>query len=140
LHPLPEVQLFGTVYLLLALAYGIELFARRNGAWGLLVVGVSGVIAAIVWRWPGSGAYAVPCRLRLCSDGTAGILGSNGRLLRAQLQPHSLRLGRHWLLVLVAEDGRRHRLLLGPGNLQPQEWAATSCWLRQPPADPFRLR
>jgi hypothetical protein len=68
------------------------------------------------------------------------MFAGNGRVWRAKLQPHSLRLGSHWLLVLVTEDGRRHRLLLGPGNLQPVELAALGRWLRRPPADPFGLR
>jgi hypothetical protein len=81
--------------------------------------------------WPGVHA---PRRLRLRGDGSLVLFMPDGRPLSARLRPASLRLGRHWLLVVHA-DGRCLHLMFGPGNLAPAELAALSRWLLQPPAD-----
>jgi hypothetical protein len=140
MHPLPGASIGGAVYILLALVYCVELFAQRNWLVATLVFVASAIIAAVLWRWLGRQGHAAPRRLRLCSDGAIQIFSHSGCMARARIQSRSLRLGRHWLLVVVSEDGDFHRLLLGPGNLQPAEQAALGRWLRRPPADPFRLR
>lgn len=140
LQVLPRISFCGAVYVLLACAYGVELLVQGNWQWGVLVFCATAVLAELTRRWQKSGAHAAPRRLRLCGDGTARVSSGHGQVLLARILPHSLRLGRHWLLVLVTEDGRHHRLVLGPGNLQPAEWAAVGRWLRRPPADPLGLR
>lgn len=138
LRPQPRALVAGGLYTLLALAHGVELLMQRNGWWSLMVFGASVLAAHTIWHWQSLRCETL--RLELRSDGTVRMANDNGRWVRAAIRPHSLRLGRHWLLVLITEEGRVHRLLVGPGNLQGAEWAALGRWLRRPPADPFRLR
>lgn len=140
LRALPRISICGAIYVLLALGYGVELLLQGNWAWGVLVFCATAMIALALQRWLYPGARNAPRRLRLCSDGTARLFCRNGQNVPARILPHSLRLGRHWLLLLHTEDGRRHRLWLGPGNLPPAECAALGRWLRRPPADPLSLR
>jgi len=140
LHPLPAASIGGAVYTLLALAYCAELLTQRNWLCGMLVFAATAVIVAVLWRWLRHPAHAAPRRLYLGSDGTLRIRDRDGQVVRARIQTRSMRLGRYWLLVVVTEAGRLHRLLLGPGNLRAVEQAALGRWLRRPPADPFRLR
>lgn len=140
LHRLPGGSIGGAIYTLLALFYCAQLFAQRNWLCAMLVFVATAIIAAVLRRWLGRQGHAGLRRLRLCSDGTIQVFGEDGHVARARILAHSLRLGRHWLLVVVSEDGNSHRLLLGPGNLQPAQQAALGRWLRRPPADPFRLR
>ena len=138
LRPQPRALAAGVLYTLLALAHALELLMQRNGWWSFMVFGCSVLAAVTIWRW-----QSVRCetlRLELRGDGTVRLAAGNGRWLHAAVQPHSLRLGRHWLLVVITEEGLQLRLWVGPGNLQGAEWAALGRWLRRPPADPFRLR
>ena len=139
LHPSLRVLAGGALFTLLALAHGVELLMQRNRLWSLVVFCAAVLAAIAIWRWQ----YACmrgELRLDLRSDGTVRLASGHGPWVRAAIRPHSLRLGRHWLLVLVTEEGRRHRLLVGPENLRGAEWAALCRWLRRPPADPLRLR
>jgi hypothetical protein len=124
---------------LLALAHGIELLMQRNGLWSLMVFCAAVLTAIAFWRWQWACTHGA-LRLDLRSDGTVRLATNDGPWMRAAIRPHSLRLGRHWMLVLVTEEGRRHRILVGRENLQGAEWAALGRWLRRPPADPLRLR
>jgi hypothetical protein len=133
-----RVLALGAVYTSLAFAHGVELLMQRNGLWSLIVFGASVLTGIAIWRW--QAVRSPTLRLALCDDGTVRFATGNCLWVRATIQPHSQRLGRHWLLVLVTDEGCQHRLLVGPSNLQGAEWAALGRWLRRPPADPFRLR
>jgi hypothetical protein len=140
LRALPRISICGAIYVLLAVGYAVELLLQGNWQWGALVFCAAAFTARAIHRWQHPGAPDAPRRLRLCGDGTARLFTRNGRNVPTTIQPHSLRWGGYWLLVLVTEDGRHHRLWLGRGNLQPAERAALGRWLRRPPADPLSLR
>jgi hypothetical protein len=78
-------------------------------------------------------AGAMPVTLALQPDGWI-VLHSKGTRVEAFPRPCSLRLGRHVLLALHARDGRRLRLLLGPGILSASDLAVLVRWLQRPPA------
>ncbi|HXC57756.1 MAG TPA: hypothetical protein VN645_00485 [Steroidobacteraceae bacterium] len=124
----------------LAALYAVVLFIQRGFFCGLLVFCATAVTGIGLWCWLGSVRADRPQRLRLCGDGTATVFTGSGRVLQARVLPSSLRLGRHWLLVVATAEGGRHRLLLGPGNQNGAELAALGRWLRRPPAGPWLLR
>lgn len=140
LSALPLAVAYGAIYVLLYAVYGAALLAQHGFFWGLLVLCSAVATAIALWSWHASTQGDRPQRLRLCSDGTAAVFTGNGCRLQARVLPSSLRLGRHWLLVVDTADGRRHRLLLGPGNQNVAELAALGRWLRRPPAGPWLLR
>jgi hypothetical protein len=82
-----------------------------------------------LWQVRGS---AVPRQLRLFPDGRALLL-SSGNTEEAWLAPCSLRLGTLFLLVFQG-PGRRLRLLLWPGILSAEAYAALGRWLQRAPS------
>jgi hypothetical protein len=116
--------------ILLALAISL-----RGTPWPAIVLWLG--LGAMAWgfrslAWPSANA---PRRVRFCADGSLCLFMPDGSMQPARLRPCSLRLGRHWLLVLQNKYGYWH-LLFGPGNLAAGELAALARWLLQPPADP----
>lgn len=88
------------------------------GSWAVALL-VCALAAVGIWkaRAPGHRS-AVPRRLLVSADGRMHLLDTAGGLEAVRLNPASMRIGTQLLLVL---DGsvRRHRLLLGPGNIDP---------------------
>ncbi|MEO6081085.1 MAG: hypothetical protein ABIQ86_15135 [Steroidobacteraceae bacterium] len=81
---------------------------------------------------------AAPRRLLLAADGRLHIARIDGRVEQVELAGESLWLGSAVLLVLDA-PGRRHRLLVGRGNVEPAALATLRRRLRgaaSVPGDP----
>jgi hypothetical protein len=81
-----------------------------------------------LWQLLGSG---VPRKMRLYPDGRA-LFFAEGNIEETWLAPGSLRLGTHVLLVF-RRPGRRLRLLLGPGIVSADAYAALGRWLQRAP-------
>lgn len=97
----------------------VVLFGVGAFAWGL-------------WQLHHGGGV-LPVTLVLQADGWI-LLRGKGIEVEAFPRPCSLRLGSHVLLALRARDGRRLRLLLGPGILSAGDLAALVRWLQRAPA------
>lgn len=132
--PWPAARWVGGGWLFLAAAWTTDLALRGNG----LLAGIAllcWLVSATTlksWLWPARAR--APCRLLLTADGRAQLLMLDGNLHCVTVLPCSLRVGQLVLLVLAEERGRRHRLLLGPGNLDAPARAALGRCLSQPPA------
>ncbi len=107
----------GRCFAIALLLYAIELLAR--GHW--LVATVATLLAAGTHLGRGKLAAQdsrAPRRLLLAADGSIHVHCIGGATVAVTLAGESLWLGNSLLLVL-REPGRTHRLLLGPGNLDP---------------------
>lgn len=94
--------------------------------WGhLLVAGMVAVLGgALAWQCRRHRSSARPARrLLMAADGRVHLLGADGTVAPATLQPCSMRLG-PWLLLVLDGDTGTHRLLLGPDNVDPVQLAA----------------
>lgn len=104
------------------LAYTLELGWRGHPLAALAMLLATGMTA---WRWRAWHAPNSSSALHLicAGDGRLTLVFADGSLEAVSLQPRSLRLGRHLLLVLQGPD-RMHRLFIGPDNLASSELAA----------------
>jgi hypothetical protein len=125
-------------YLLLQLIYVAQLFWTGSLALAtaLLLAGVvsNTVLARGLWpRGPGA-----PGRLVIAADGSVQIRTVAGQCDAVRIRAQSLYLGAGVLLVL--RGARTHRLLLGPGNVDPVTLAALRRRLSKVRADAELLR
>ncbi len=104
------------------LACTFELGLRGHRFAALVMVPFTGVAC---WRWRAAHALdsSTPRHLICASDGRLSLVLASGNIEAVNLQPESLRLGRHLLLVLQGSN-RRHRVFFGPDNLAASELAA----------------
>lgn len=117
LRPLPAARGLANLYLLAIGLYVAQLLL--TGHWvmatgmGLLAVATKFALRQMSPQGPGA-----PRRLLLAADGRLYVASVGGVVEQVDLAGESLWLGSAMLLVLSA-PGRRHRVLLGRGNLDP---------------------
>jgi len=120
---------------LLSLIHGSSQWLQGNQFLAAGIFAAALVASSVLWRWLWPGASRSVRQLRLGQDGSTSLLTADGRRQVVALRPGSMRLGPYLLLVLRAE-ANRHRLLLGPENVDPGSLAALRRRLRRPPAVP----
>jgi hypothetical protein len=105
-----------------SLAYAMELVLK--GHW-FVAAGLLVSAGLTVWRVRATRARnsSLPVQLTCASDGQLSLVLASGDIESVTLQPRSVRLGSHLLLILRGPK-RTHCLLLGPDNLAPSELAA----------------
>ncbi len=132
LRPAPRLRVARRVLLLLILGYALELTLTGHRAMMLLALLAATGFGPVprVFR----ADRKIPDHLLLLPDGRLWISYS-GAVEEVTLQPESMRLGPHLLLVL--RDGRHSlRLLLGPDNLAAADLAALRRRLPSGPVAP----
>jgi hypothetical protein len=122
LRPSPRLRIAARALAVALLAHTVELGLRGHPLAALAMLSFTGVA---IWRWRAVHALdsSAPRHLVCDSDGRLSLVLASGNIEVVSLQPASLRLGRHLLLVLQGTD-RRHRLWFGPDNLAASELAA----------------
>ena len=139
LRPASRARWCGGLFLLLALVHAAGLWRQGNQPLALGTLVAVLFASAVLWHWLWPSQSRSFRQLQLEPDGSTFLLTADGRRQAVTLIPGSLRLGQHLLLVLRAGDCC-HRLLLGPGNTDPDRLAALRRRLRRPPTVPGLLR
>jgi hypothetical protein len=128
LTPLPAARRLARFYLLALGLYGGQLLLQGHWVMAAVMLLLAAVTRLAQGRMSPRGPGAAR-RLLLAGDGRLYVASVGGAVEPVELAGESLWLGSAVLLVLQA-PGRRHRLLLGRGNLDPGQLAALRRRLR----------
>lgn len=128
LIPLPAARAFSRCYLA---AIGIHIAQLLLSSHWFMATAMTGlaVITFFAMRQMLPQGSDAPRRLLLAADGRLHVARVDGTLEQVEICEESVWLGSAVLLILQA-PGRRHRVLLGHGNLDPVALAALRRRLR----------
>jgi hypothetical protein len=126
--PLPAAERLARLYVAMLVFYAVQLLLLRHWVMALATL-VLVMVTVLAMRRMAPRDPGAPRRLILSSDGSMHIATVGGDIQRVALAGESLWLGSAVLLVLRA-PGRKHRLLLGRGNLDPPQLAGLRRRLR----------
>jgi hypothetical protein len=125
---LPQGRRLAQCYLLALGLYAVQLL--WSGHWVMAPVVLALAVATLfAMRRMSPQDAGAPRRLLVAADGRLHVSTVGGSIKPVELGGESLWLGSAMLLVLHA-SGRRHRLLLGSGNLDPAALATLRRRLR----------
>jgi hypothetical protein len=139
LRPSIRVRWGGGLFVLVALGHAAGQWLQGSLPRAAAILAATAIASVSLWRWLSPGKALSAQRLLAGPDGSLCLVTGDGRSWEVTLMPGSMRLGPYLLLVLRTAHCR-HRLLLGPDNVDPANLAALRRRLRRPPAALVLLR
>jgi hypothetical protein len=128
LIPLPAARVFARCYFAALAMHVVQLLLSAHGFMAAAMTAL-GVLTLFAMRQMLPQGGNAPRRLLLAADGRLHVACVDGTLEQVEICEESAWLSSALLLVLQA-PGRRHRVLLGRGNLEPMALAALRRRLR----------